>query len=60
MKISTLQTIQKKAYDLWEANGKPNDRDLDHWLQAEQDIGVPGKSKHQPPARQAAGRKSKS
>jgi hypothetical protein len=30
--------IEERAYALWEANGRPEGRALDHWLQAEQEI----------------------
>jgi hypothetical protein len=30
--------IEERAYALWEANGRPEGRDLDYWLQAEQEI----------------------
>ena len=32
------QKIEERAYALWEANGRPEGRALDHWLQAEQEI----------------------
>lgn len=27
--------ILKKAYEIWESEGKPTGRDMEHWLQAE-------------------------
>ena len=30
--------IEERAYALWEANGRPEGRDLDYWLQAEREI----------------------
>jgi hypothetical protein len=30
--------IAKRAYDLWELEGRPAGRDLDHWLRAEIEI----------------------
>ena len=30
--------IEERAYALWEADGRPEGRALDHWLQAEQEI----------------------
>ncbi len=27
--------IRKRAYELWEAAGKPNDREHEHWFAAE-------------------------
>ena len=30
--------IEERAYALWEADGRPEGRALDYWLQAEQEI----------------------
>jgi hypothetical protein len=30
----TVEEIAAYAYKLWEAEGRPHGRDLDHWLQA--------------------------
>ena len=30
--------IEERAYALWEADGRPEGRALDHWLQAEQEV----------------------
>lgn len=30
--------IQEKAYQIWEAEGCPENRELDHWVQAEKQI----------------------
>jgi hypothetical protein len=32
--------ISRRAYELWEQEGKPEGGDLRHWLQAEQELGV--------------------
>ena len=32
------QKIQERAFEIWEEEGRPADRDRDHWLQAEQEI----------------------
>lgn len=29
--------VSTRAYDIWEAEGRPEGRDLDHWLQAERE-----------------------
>jgi len=29
------QTIRERAYAIWQEEGSPLDRDLDHWLRAE-------------------------
>lgn len=49
MKPDLHKTIQQKAFEIWEANGQPNDQDLEHWLQAERDVdaGIP-KPKRRP------------
>lgn len=31
-------TIRTRAYQLWEAEGKPDSRDLDHWLRAKTEL----------------------
>jgi hypothetical protein len=30
--------IEERAYALWESDGRPHGRNLDHWLQAEAEI----------------------
>ncbi len=30
--------VRQRAFSLWEAAGRPNGHDLDHWLQAEREI----------------------
>jgi len=32
------QAVRERAYELWEAAGRPHGRDLDHWLSAEQQV----------------------
>ena len=32
------ERIQRRAYELWENEGRPNGREHDHWLQAEREI----------------------
>jgi hypothetical protein len=34
----TRQAISARAQEIWEQNGRPSDRDLDFWLQAECEI----------------------
>ncbi|PWC75713.1 DUF2934 domain-containing protein [Azospirillum sp. TSH64] len=31
--------VRERAYRLWEEEGRPNDRHLDHWAQAAREIG---------------------
>ncbi len=30
--------VQERAYEIWEREGRPDGREMDHWLQAEQEI----------------------
>ena len=32
------QAIRERAYAIWEEEGRPEGRDLDHWLRAEADL----------------------
>lgn len=32
--------IQKRAYELWEAAGRPADKSAEHWLQAERELAL--------------------
>jgi hypothetical protein len=32
------QKIERRAYEIWENEGCPHGRDLDHWLKAEAEI----------------------
>ena len=36
--IDILQRIRERSYQLWEQEGRPDGRHLDHWLQAEQEL----------------------
>jgi hypothetical protein len=29
---------QRRAYEIWQSEGSPNGRDVDHWLRAEAEI----------------------
>ncbi len=33
-----MAEIAKRAYHIWESTGQPNDKALDHWLQAEAEL----------------------
>ncbi len=33
------QQISEKAYRLWETEGQPQGRELEHWVQAEREVG---------------------
>ncbi len=36
--------IERRAYLLWEREGRPQDKALDHWLRAEAAVDAQGKS----------------
>jgi hypothetical protein len=36
------QRIRERAYELWEREGRPHGRHIDHWMQAERETGGPG------------------
>ncbi|MFT3974864.1 MAG: DUF2934 domain-containing protein [Amaricoccus sp.] len=40
-KTPTEPDIARKAYELWEAEGRPEGRDVAHWHQAERDVAEP-------------------
>ncbi|HEV2675617.1 MAG TPA: DUF2934 domain-containing protein [Aliidongia sp.] len=41
MSDERAKQIKDKAYRLWEQEGQPAGRDLDHWVQAEREIDQP-------------------
>ncbi len=43
--MSNYDDIAKRAYELWEKAGKPEGRETEHWLQAENEIMQRGESK---------------
>jgi hypothetical protein len=38
MRNPTEEQVREHAYQLWEAAGKPEDRELDFWHQAEREL----------------------
>jgi hypothetical protein len=34
----TAEAISRRAYELWEKEGRPENRDLHHWLRAEKEL----------------------
>lgn len=34
----TAEAISRRAYEIWEQEGRPESRDLHHWLRAEQEL----------------------
>lgn len=39
------ERVRRRAYELWEAEGRRHGRDLAHWLQAESELGSQGKAR---------------
>ena len=37
--------IAARAYEIWQANGRPDGRDRDHWFQAERELRASGGSR---------------
>jgi hypothetical protein len=37
---SSAEAVSRRAYELWENEGRPEGCDLRHWLQAEQELGA--------------------
>jgi hypothetical protein len=38
MNTAIEDRIRNRAYELWEAEGRPEGREVDHWLRAAQDV----------------------
>lgn len=38
MDLQTHTEIERRAYHIWEREGRPHGRDFDHWLKAEQEM----------------------
>lgn len=45
MPVSEIDWISKRAYTLWEQEGRPHGRDSDHWQQAKGEYALLQKSK---------------
>lgn len=41
MRNDREERLQQRAYEIWEAEGCPEGRDIDHWIQAERELAVP-------------------
>jgi hypothetical protein len=50
--------VARRAYELWEADGRPSGRDMDYWLQAEAGL-AGGKSNRASGRVEVAGTKSR-
>jgi hypothetical protein len=40
MNTAIEERIRNRAYELWEAEGRPEGREIDHWLQAVQELAL--------------------
>jgi hypothetical protein len=49
--LKTSDVIHTRAYEIWEAEGRPDGRSLDHWLRAEAESGP--KARRAPAKRRA-------
>jgi hypothetical protein len=54
--MSTETLVRTRAYQIWEAEGRPHGRDAEHWFRALEEIGAPTMTTPEPksPARRAA------
>ena len=52
--IEQMETIRQRAYEIWQAEGQPDGRALEHWCRAEAEV-VKSRpvGKPKPPARKA-------
>ena len=41
MTTASTHEISQRAYEIWEAEGRPHGRHDEHWQQAEHELGVP-------------------
>ena len=45
--------IRKRSYHIWEREGRPDGRHLDHWLMAQAELDAEGKARTRAPRRAA-------
>ena len=57
MTQTNREKVLKKAYEIWEAEGRPHGRDMEHWLKAELMLGEDGPAE-KPAAEKSATKKS--
>jgi DUF2934 family protein len=48
--------IRERAYGIWEREGRPHGRELEHWLQAESELTALGETPPRPEAARARSR----
>ena len=44
MESEHQEAVQRRAHELWQAAGYPEGQALEHWLQAERELGLPAGS----------------
>lgn len=54
----SYEEISKRAFEIWEKEGQPEGRELDHWLKAEQELEEEKPNRSQ--QRKSAARQNKS
>src|ERR1700741_3356736 len=42
MQSDTYEAIRRRAYEIWERNGRPEGRDDEHWREAEAELAAAG------------------
>ncbi len=52
--LETSDTVRKRAYEIWESEGRPHGRHIDHWLQAESELQHPARKSVKPSRRTKA------
>ena len=63
MMVNRGRDIAVRAYHIWESEGCPDGRDLDHWVQAESELAVAASPKapaEDPPSQAASTRQRRS
>ncbi len=48
--------IQRRAYEIWEREGRPNGREFDHWVAAEAELAQAAQAPEAPPRKPRAPR----
>ena len=54
--MTTETLVRTRAYEIWEAEGRPSGRDAEHWFRALEEVGAPDMTTPEPksPAKRAA------
>lgn len=55
MQVSEQEWISKRAYTLWESEGRPHGRDAEHWEQAKKEFALLQSTKATKPAHRKKG-----